>query len=1059
MAEEIFQRPLLSFDMQGQSIKDVLLKGVKIEEVEILPSASENYNRIVFYNGEVMYSNGVKWIGQEDLVTAGLNITNVGDGKITINGTEYTIYTLPPITNAMQATMPTKTFKGNLSTSASTPSDLTTSQVANAIKNDLNLDIQLVQYNGYYILTQGGTEIGRIKIDRVVKSGKLVKGTWDNGVFTESTVGKEIALKLIIDTDDDSTEDNAIYLNVSDLFNVYEGYQSDTILIEIVEANKIKASVLDASIGWVHLDEEVTMSIQDLGLKITALERDNVNADWNETDSTKKSFIQNKPSLNQVTLGVIAGGTEVGAGRVYSPSNENIVVELSKVAQSGSYNDLTDKPPIPTIVDSLPETGVDGEQVILKDRTYTWYNGKWNCIADDLGGREETREEQFTFQPTANDESVKDGVAVVKSIKGNTVVANQFLQPSLFETQTINGVTLTNNGDGTYTLSGSPSDSGGFQATTYPRSEKDKYYLRGGYSSDLYVVFGRAQDSGSGAIGTSYTGGGNVSYFPRINFTKNLDLTTPIIIRPIVINLTQMFGEGNEPATVEEFERLYPNLPTEYNEGSLLNLNADSIKSVGFNQWDREWEYGFINTTTGIKIKYDGVSTPNISNHRFVCKNYIKVLSNTSYYVRAENLRTGDALYIYEYDANKKFIKYITVNSDTDIGNKVFTTSDSCRYILFQNYYESVDVDAYQNNICINLSHSGYRNGEYEPYKEFIANLPIKDYFPDGMKSAGSVRDEIVWDESIEKYKAIQRIGSIILDATNFNINYLSELGGFQIVTTSAGLPGSSGTFVGLMAKYPYKGKYDVIKDKELGWVYTRFPFVKDSSFNGDASAFKQSLQGQTLYYEHQTPIETIIEDFDLIDYEVSDFGTEEILSDESTTPIIADIQYGFNAVDEIRNHRFAIKDIKKQLQTIDSEIVEKLAPVAISGDYNDLENKPTISDSIITLKDGTGQNLGSFSLNQTNDTDFTFTRLATQYIKTDAFGLSGVVPATEHLCGSHPIVQAYLNGEFTLVKLVNDGYGNITWSSNVYITTDVKFTLIFLGVKIARTNVVPTSN
>ena len=1016
MAEENFQRPLLSFDMQGQSIKDVLLKGVKIEEVEILPSASENYNRIVFYNGEVMYSNGVKWIGQEDLVTAGLNITNVGNGKITINGTEYTIYTLPTITNAMQATMPTNTFKGNISTSASTPSDLTTSQVANAIKNDLNLDIQLVQYNGYYILTQGGAEIGRIKIDRVVKSGKLVKGVWNNGVFTESTTGEEIALKLIIDTDDDSTEDNAIYLNVSDLFNVYEGYQSDTILIEIVDTNKIKASVLNASIGWVHLDNELTASIQDLGLKITALERDNVNADWNETDSTKKSFIQNKPSLNQVTLGVVAGGTEVGSGRVYSPNNENIVVELSKVAQSGSYNDLDDKPTIPTIVDSLPETGVDGEQVIFKDRTYTWYNGKWNSIADDLGGREETREEQFTYQSTANDESVKDGLAIVKSIKGNTVVANQLV-----------------NGNGTLSLIA------------------------------------------------------NRKYFCEINGVKSIiTATTGQVLEvnetDIVIDLTKLFNADSDsmPATVGEFERLFYNLPTEYNEGSLLNLNADSIKSVGFNQWDGEWEYGFIDTYSGIKIKYDGVSTPSVTNHRFVCKNYIKVLPNTSYYVRKENLRQGDALYIYEYDANKNFIRSLIVNNTSDIGNKVFTTSYSCRYILFQNYFESVDVDAYQNNICINLSHSGYRNDEYEPYKESIVNLPIKKYFPNGMKSAGSAKDEIVWDERLKKYKAIRRVGSVdmkniswvkgtLSSSTNTPVFYTFDVSGRKMGNTPL-----------KTSKYIYD-RYTPpteLTDKRISGNTGEYNvvYIVDSSYT-DVESFKQSLQGQILYYELATPIETIIDDYDLIDYEVSDFGTEEIIADEPTTPIIADIQYGFNAVDEIRNHRFEINKLKKSINdgtlTItqgeeilgefsanqESNTTIELSKVASSGSYNDLENKPNISDSIITLKDGAGQKLGSFSLNQTNNTGFTFTRLATQYIKTDAFGLSGVVPATEHLCGTHPIVQAYLKGEFTLVKLVNDGYGNITWSSNVYITQDVKFTLIFLGVKIARTNVVPTSN
>jgi hypothetical protein len=86
----------------------------------------------------------------------------------------------------------------------------------------------------------------------------------------------------------------------------------------------------------------------------------------------------------------------------------------------------------------------------------------------------------------------------------------------------------------------------------------------------------------------------------------------------------------------------------------------------------------------------------------------------------------------------------------------------------------------------------------------------------------------------------------------------------------------------------------------------------------------KESLAGQILYYELGTPIETIIDDYDLIDYEVSDFGTEEIIADESTTPIIADIQYGFNAVDEIRNHRFEIKKLNKKINEL-TALVESL--------------------------------------------------------------------------------------------------------------------------------------
>lgn len=328
-------------DMQGLSILDAIIENGVIKEVSTLPTGKKGL--LVFHNNEVKYYNGKKWVGQSELVTAGLSITNVGDGKMTINGTEYTIYTLPTITNEMQATMPAKTFKGNVGASASKPADLTSSQVASAIKSDLNLGVTVTESNGFYVIKQGGVEIGRLRIDRVIQSGGMVNGTWTNGAFTESTSGAEQALKLVLNTGD------AIYINVAKLIDIYRTTNSDTIELSIDANNNITAKVKNGSIGWTQLNDDVVQSIQSLVNKVLALEKDNVNPDWNETDSAKKSFIQNKPSLNQVTLGVVASGTEVGSGRVYSPSNENILIELSKVAQSGSYEDLSNKPTIPSV--------------------------------------------------------------------------------------------------------------------------------------------------------------------------------------------------------------------------------------------------------------------------------------------------------------------------------------------------------------------------------------------------------------------------------------------------------------------------------------------------------------------------------------------------------------------------------------------------------------------------------------------------------------------------------------------------------------------------------------
>lgn len=525
------------------------------------------------------------------------------------------------------------------------------------------------------------------------------------------------------------------------------------------------------------------------------------------------------------------------------------------------------------VVESLPTTNnFEGRQVVYQGRTYTFHNGEYQCIADDLGGREETREEQFTYQATANDESVKDGLAIVKSIKGNTVVANQLVPTSdrfvgtQYCTIEILGekeVKVTPNIDTNYA---------GFYAKTQVKTiVGHKYFISFDIKGDTSFTGDFLFGSWSFSLTTiSVTETYNKQVYIKeciesnyIDFMLRFNGNAYYLKNYILIDLTQEFREGNEPATVEEFERLYPNLPKEYNTGSLLNLNAEAIKSVEFNAFNGE---------------------------------YAQVLEGMQYYL-------GGNITSLAFKENLE-----------DEGEVIEIPSDNL-YTPNTNGY----LVATGNDICINLSHSGYRNGEYEPYKESIVNLPIKKYFPDGMKSAGEVRDEIIWDESIGKYKAIQRVGSLDLGTLqSWRVTLSNDYRyGFYAQLTVNILYSVTKSNI-LTPKYKNCSRSEFISnitngifiDLDTGHLYV---CIKDSNYAyTDIPAFQKSLQGQILYYELETPIETIIDDYDLIDYEVSDFGTEEIIAVESTTPIIADIQYGFNAVDEIRNHRFEIRDLKK---------------------------------------------------------------------------------------------------------------------------------------------------
>ena len=123
-----------------------------------------------------------------------------------------------------------------------------------------------------------------------------------------------------------------------------------------------------------------------------------------------------------------------------------------------------------------------------------------------------------------------------------------------------------------------------------------------------------------------------------------------------------------------------------------------------------------------------------------------------------------------------KFMDYIPIGGYIGRDTLYLDIPKNIHYILF-NLYNNYGA-TYKNDICINLSNTGYRDGEYEPYQDFIRELPInkiKDsegnlLFPDGLCSAGSVYDEIT-----EK-KAIKRIGKVDLGTLSWTLATWAQL-------------------------------------------------------------------------------------------------------------------------------------------------------------------------------------------------------------------------------------------------------------------------------------------
>lgn len=519
------------------------------------------------------------------------------------------------------------------------------------------------------------------------------------------------------------------------------------------------------------------------------------------------------------------------------------------------------------------------EGVANKADTDKYYAGMAVGVADNLRGRGEATEEEFTCRPSAgaSNSISEEGVATMKRIKGNSLVLNQlsnvdgtldfYLQQDIppvgywkLFTDDKEITPSANNGIISVPIKEGGTWQGIMQTISkLPIGAKVMIVTKVRYTYDetlgtveLLNGYGSQWTYGLTPLTSGiwynivdfYTvekaGRGNETFGCRLGGGKGNHEGIMDIAKLKLYNLTQMFDAGNEPTTIDEF---YARIPegvdiNAYNAGELMSMNINVIRTNALNQWDEQWEVGRINLDTGGLIN-------NSTSIR--SKNFIPVIGGETYNFHCE--RTGITLYfrVATYDVNQKHIGYVksgiypSTSATAANHNNPWTFDKDVAYIKF----DVVDAygTTYNNDICINLSHSGVRDGEYEPYEEHTQDLPeITRYFPDGMKSVGGVFDEI------NEQEAVQRLG-------------------------------------------------------------------QRAYAEGDNNNPAVMTDGVNTIYPLDTPIVTPIPTRSInLNYPVWDWGTERAVSDVPSAPFRADIIYGFNAVDTIRRNKRDIKEKQDKL-------------------------------------------------------------------------------------------------------------------------------------------------
>ncbi len=403
-------------------------------------------------------------------------------------------------------------------------------------------------------------------------------------------------------------------------------------------------------------------------------------------------------------------------------------------------------------------------------------------FAKELVGRVVAEPQEIgTIRPTGLI-SIGDGNATIERVKGKSVVWNQ-LVPRLADWSS-NGVSYVAHEDGTVTLSGVATDNVNYKILDIDTSlAGHKFALVGGFSSgntlSTYLLGVNVGDSfnfiASPAVIFSLETQKSVKIFLRV--ASGMD-ATGLSAKPKLYNLTQMFGAGNEPTTIEEFEARKPlGVTDDYNEGEIISYDgANELKSVGFNLWNGKnyfssQEYG---KKYSLPIN-DASVVEQIRRMYYLLKQGYDIYYSCKVTGTVQGVNIGSiGLFV-----DGKLLKVITsnyINKATNFSNvseKDIAKADTARI------YTTSLSDWSISDICIHLAHTGYRNGEYKPYEEDTLQLPnikaIKDkdgnpLFPYGLLSAGSAHDEIT------ATKAIKRVGKrAFADGDKENASVLTD--------------------------------------------------------------------------------------------------------------------------------------------------------------------------------------------------------------------------------------------------------------------------------------------
>ena len=496
-----------------------------------------------------------------------------------------------------------------------------------------------------------------------------------------------------------------------------------------------------------------------------------------------------------------------------------------------------------------------------------------------------------TDSETAYAKTVPTGAKLmsVKSVGGRSIVWNQLVKP-VPAVVTGAGVKATFSDDGIITLNGTATTTGGAVSVQPVKNQKGHKYLMianplsGVYGADKLLFSSQSfgQDStGHGTIITNESS--NAVWYYTIYVYEGVTYDN-VKLQPKIFDLTTMFGSGNEPSTVEEFESMFPNGYYPYNEGTLMSMSVNNVENVGKNLFDC---YGFsssaildINAERRLTNSYGTtISTIEPSNKLIVTQSQatgdsishanngwfcigVKGMKSSKNYVLSFDFTATKALRDKSgllYLINGRYPQALIEVNEINVKKRIampfeYMALDDRQYIEIRlcglsGIFENFQIE------------EGSSMTAYSPYKKETYAVPQSILNLEGYGwSSGTARNYVDY----ENKQYVQCVQSVDLGT----LSWVAGVGGKVSFQTSQ-VTGQKLTKNYSVPPNIICSKYSTKTQNEL-WGHINvtgitadantdgYIDVNDTSYT-DATAFKQAMQGVTLYYELANPIVTDI--------------------------------------------------------------------------------------------------------------------------------------------------------------------------------------------------------